>query len=46
MAKAKKARKAPRNGEVLGMILHTKRQVFRHRADRRPKDARRTKDWE
>ena len=47
VATVKKAkRKAPRNHEVLGMILTTKRQVFRHRADRRPKDARRTRDWD
>jgi len=32
---------APRNAVVLGMILTKKHAKFRHRADRRPKDARR-----
>lgn len=33
--------KAPRNPIVLGMILTKRPSKFRHRADRRPKDARR-----
>ena len=35
---------APRNAIVLGMVLTKKPAKFRHRADRRPKDARRVKE--
>lgn len=41
MATKESKKPAPRNAMVLGMILTKKPSKFRHRADRRPKDARR-----
>ena len=45
MAKRRKQKKpkAPRSLVVLGMILTTRPAKFRHKADRRAKDARHTR---
>lgn len=40
----KRKQRAARSVIVLGMILTKKPAKFRHRADRRPKDARRVKE--
>ena len=36
--------KKPRNAIVLGMLLTKRPSKFRHRADRRPNDARRMRE--
>lgn len=41
------AKKAPKERSPLRWGMQTKKAAkFRHRADRRPKDARRTRDWQ
>lgn len=44
MATKENSKPAPRNAMVLGMILTKKPAKFRHKADRRPKDARRQRE--
>ena len=43
--KAKRAPKARRDMVVVQMILHTKGGAMRDRRNRRPNDARRTREW-
>lgn len=40
-----KPKKKTRNPVAWGMQKTCRKQVFRHRANRRPKDARRTQEW-